>query len=49
MGSFRERLFSRFELNSDGTMRLTPAEIAAFIQILSVARRGYGMAEMTTS
>lgn len=30
-------------------MRLTPAEMAAFIQILSVARRGYGMAETTTS
>jgi hypothetical protein len=29
IGSFRERSFSRLVLNSDGTMRLTPAEMAA--------------------
>jgi hypothetical protein len=49
IGSFRESSFSRLVLNSDSTMRLTPAEMAAFTQILSVARRGHGMAEATIS
>jgi hypothetical protein len=30
-------------------MRFTPAAIAAFIQILSLAKRGFGRAETTTS
>ncbi len=49
MGSFLLSSVSILLENSESTIRLTPAAMAACIQILSVASLGDGRAEITTS